>query len=95
MELIDRKAVMAELGITEDCKDCQFADGAYFCMKSPDFTDACEAICSAPVIDAVQITRCRNCEHGTFLTKDQRVWCDVHRCVWNPEGYCSGGTPKT
>lgn len=45
-----------------------------------------------PIVET--ITRCRSCSHGTVLTTDQRVWCDLHETVWNPDGFCSGGEPK-
>ena len=51
MRPIDADALMENLGIKEECKDCQFVSGSAFCGKSADFVDACAAICEAPTIE--------------------------------------------
>lgn len=52
MELIYKDALLKELGITnEDCKNCAWGDGYGYCTRDSDFTDACDAICTAPVIE--------------------------------------------
>lgn len=52
MELIYKDALLKELGITnEDCEKCAWGDGYGYCTRGSEFTDACDAICTAPVIE--------------------------------------------
>jgi hypothetical protein len=54
MELIYKDALLKELGITnEDCEKCAWGNdyGHGYCTRGSDFTDACDAICTAPVIE--------------------------------------------
>lgn len=46
-DLISRQGLMNTLHIKEDCQDCEYSNGN-FCNLSPDFVNACEAICDAP-----------------------------------------------
>ena len=52
MELIYKDALLKELGVTnEDCEKCAWGDGYGYCTRGSDFTDACDTICTAPVIE--------------------------------------------
>lgn len=52
MRLIDADALMKELGITsDDCCECEWGDGHGYCTRTSDFTDACDAICTALPIE--------------------------------------------
>lgn len=52
MELIYKDALLKELGITnEDCEKCAWGDGYGYCTRGSEFTDACDAICTAPTIE--------------------------------------------
>lgn len=50
MRAIDGDALMAKLGIGQDCSVCKHDDTPYCCWK-PDAVDVCEAICDAPTIE--------------------------------------------
>lgn len=83
MSLIDREILMETLGMSVECEECQYHD-QYLCNKSPDWVVCCEAIADAPAVEAVQVTRCRDC---TFF----REFDDDYRRRWrtNWEGACS------
>lgn len=49
-DLISRQDLMNTLHIKEDCQDCEYSQGI-FCTQSPDFVNACEAICDAPPVE--------------------------------------------
>lgn len=51
MRLIDADALKEELGITEDCDDCERL-GAHWCVNST-WAIVCDRIESAPTVDAV------------------------------------------
>ena len=71
MELIYKDALLKELGITnEDCEKCAWGDGYGYCTRGSDFTDACDAICTAPVIEER--------ERGKWIQdqKSKRYCCD-------------------
>lgn len=62
---IDADLLMKELGITDpDCVKCEWGSKLFpFCTRDGDFVDACDAICEAPTIDAVEVVRCKDCKH--------------------------------
>lgn len=55
-DLISRQDLMNTLHIKEDCQDCEYSSGI-FCTQSPDFVNACEAICDAPSVADEQMTK--------------------------------------
>jgi hypothetical protein len=50
MRAIDGDALMAKLGIGQDCSICKHDDTPYCCWN-PDVVDVCEAISEAPTIE--------------------------------------------
>ena len=52
MRLIDKDALLKELGISdEECKKCDRGYRNGYCTMSSDWTFACDAICTAPTIE--------------------------------------------
>lgn len=52
MRLIDKDALLKGLGVTSEwCEQCELGDGYGYCTRDSDFTDACDAICTAPTIE--------------------------------------------
>ena len=49
MELIDKRALMRTLKISDNCNGCEWEVGP-LCGRANSFVDACEAICEAPVV---------------------------------------------
>ena len=48
-----------------------------------------------PAIDAVEVTRCRDCRWtDPEESSNERVWCDWHGCYEKTDGYCNNGKPK-
>lgn len=100
---IDADLLMKELGITDpDCVKCEWGSKLFpFCTRDGDFVDACDAICEAPTIDAVEVVRCKDCKFwGESLTEEERNECDVYAdlvCTyWMSDGltrddFCSKG----
>lgn len=60
MRPIDADALKEELGIAEDCDDCERL-GAHGCVNST-WAIICDRIESAPTIDAVPVVRCKDCK---------------------------------
>ena len=49
-------------------------------------------VSAAPTVDAVEVTRCKNCDHGDpEECSPGKVWCDKMRRYMNEGGYCSFG----
>ena len=59
IELIDKRALMKTLKISDSCNECEWEVGP-LCGKANSFVDACEAICEAPVFMTVGETDARN-----------------------------------
>ena len=53
MRLIDADELKKELGIADDCSQCDHAR-TIFCSKGSNFVDACEAINDAPTIESLK-----------------------------------------
>ena len=52
MRLIDKDALLKELGITdEECSKCEWGDGHGYCTRGSDFSYACDAICTAQTVE--------------------------------------------
>ena len=47
----------------------------------------CNALHKTKIVDAVQVTRCRNCIH--YRKKDQ--YCEAHQCQHVNDYYCADG----
>ena len=90
--LIDANALMEALGIAVECKDCS-RNGAFGCKEDSAFVYACEAITDAPTIDAVEVVRCRDCEH--WYTEedydDQYGYCRNHDFWTSDIWFCADG----
>lgn len=55
IELIDKRALMRTLKISDNCNGCEWEVGP-LCDSANSFVDACEAICEAPVLMTVDET---------------------------------------
>ena len=62
MELIDRQALIATLGIKEECGECVHK-ALIYCKL--DAANACDAIMNAPTIEP---------KHGRWIKKDGDFW---------------------
>lgn len=92
--LIDANALIKTFGIADDCQDCQY-QLSIFCSRRPDFVVACEAIADAPVIDAVPVVRCRDCEywkHNSFVLDHD--YCELTSTACEEDHFCSWGEKK-
>lgn len=50
-------------------------------------------IADSNVIDAVPVTRCRDCKfRGAEIGNE--VWCNIHTEVFRADGFCDSGRPK-
>lgn len=103
MELICKDALLKELGITnEDCEKCAWGDGYGYCTRDSDFTDACDAICTAPVIEERKTGKwlpdntnmyeirfvCSNCKESQVVPTIgyKPIWDWCPRCGCKMEG---------
>lgn len=82
--LIDRDGLLDTLGMALECEDCirhsKYRKG--WCGMGSDWMYACEIICSAPLVDAVEVVRCKDCVLEQGCKVGQRLGAD---------GYCSMG----
>ena len=55
-----------------------------------------EAIDFATIVDAVEVTRCENCDNSVYGEDcpEGRVWCKTMCRYMKNEGYCSFGEVK-
>ena len=56
MNAIDRNALIEEIGIKEDCRECTNLFGP-FCKNGSAYVDACRAIFDAPTLDVRPVVR--------------------------------------
>ena len=57
--------------------------------------EAIEAIRDAPTVDAVVVTRCKNCKYCTqFADSEMIILCEKHDIIMPCDGFCSYGEPK-
>ena len=55
-----------------------------------DYVEKCD-IDNMPTVDAVIVTRCKNCRS---YNKPKTGWCEVHLDREHPDDFCSYGEPK-
>lgn len=57
---------------------------------------ACRVIDSAPTVDAVVVTRCKDCKHLVNATVNGNGFliCDISDMEITPDDFCSYGEPK-
>ena len=57
---------------------------------------ACRVIDSAPTVDAVIVTRCKDCEYLVNATVNDNGFliCDISDMEITPDDFCSYGEPK-
>lgn len=53
---------------------------------------AAEIVASCPTVNAVSVTSCKNCKHGTESAYG--IACVVTGSLKNPDGFCDDGEPK-
>lgn len=86
MRLIDKDALMTVLGITdEECSKCDLGDGTGYCTFSSEWTTACDAICTAPVIEERKTGKWMNVSDG-FIDFYECSQCGKH--VDDFSNYC-------
>lgn len=80
MRLIDKDALMAVLGITdEECSKCNLGDGTGYCTFSSEWTTACDEICTAPVIEERKTGKWIDCNGSEHWKCDQ---CGCRAGYW-------------
>jgi hypothetical protein len=98
MRLIDADALRDALGITgtkESCKGCQYNKRFNFACNTddaPSFAYVCEAIDEAPTIDAVPVTRCKDCVHA--FPADTPHTCTRSEMRIKAYGFCAWATKR-
>ena len=50
-------------------------------------------IANAPTVDAVEVVRCKDCEHCYYSKMYNKMWCGDN--VVNPDDFCSYGERRT
>lgn len=57
---------------------------------------ACKVIDDAPTVDAVVVTRCKDCEHrvNAVVNSNGFLICGVSDMETAPDGFCSHGEPR-
>ena len=57
---------------------------------------ACRVIDSAPTVDAVVVTRCKDCEYlvNAVVNANGFLICDISDMEIAPDDFCSYGEPK-
>ena len=57
---------------------------------------ACRVIDNAPTVDAVVVTRCKDCEYlvNAVVNANGFLICDVSGMEITPDDFCSYGEPK-
>ena len=96
--LIDANALKEELGIAEDCDDCERL-GAHGCVNST-WAIICDRIESAPTIYADPVVRCKHCRFSEVFQNDSSGvmarYCNAFRLVRMvaDDDYCSYGERK-
>ena len=55
--------------------------------------DFLDLICEAPTVDAVEVVRCRDCEHYKWIPNFGRLMCTNFRglAIAKPDDFCSYG----
>jgi len=53
-----------------------------------------DEIGNAPVVDAVQIVRCKDCKHGRLYDNGMLVACDFEELSKDPDWFCADGEAK-
>ena len=58
--------------------------------------DVIDDIDEQPTVDAVEVVRCKNCEHyDKNVTIDETLsYCDMQECYEEPNDYCCYGIKK-
>ena len=59
---------------------------------------ACKLIDGIPGVDAVAVTRCKDCKHRIYKYVDAEIGeiggCELFNCVMSNDDFCSYGEPK-
>ena len=58
--------------------------------------DFLDLICEAPTVDAVEVVRCRDCEHYKWIPNFGRLMCTNFRglAIAKPDDFCPYGERK-
>ena len=101
MRLIDKDELMKQLGMYESCRECvsvsSVSTNLPLCTKYHDFSLACGAISDAPIIDAVQVVRCKDCANRVLSQYDSDEydeyvdWCGISGLETDDDDFCSCG----
>lgn len=96
----EKRLIDADALIKEHCKNCDWPKHGS-CPHLQDKVAMCYAVNlvnEAPTIDAVEVVRCKDCEHGELDTSDDSKWylCRYDGSVWyKGNHFCSHGKRRT
>ena len=97
-EFISRKAAIAY--IREKSEECQKAFeelGGESGIYADAYNDLAEDFYSIPAVDAVVVTRCKDCKHAyinSFAVSSGEALCTLSGKLMQQDGFCSDGRPK-
>lgn len=84
MRLIEANAFIAEY-----CKNC----GAG-CNLDDECCLVVDTIEKAPIVDAIEVVRCHNCQHSEPCKPHKKIWCPRMGRYMKLDGFCSEGVKK-
>lgn len=91
MRLIDADALMIQL---ENRQAVLVKEWGYRDHYTRGFDEAVDKVGNAPSVDAVEVVRCKDCEH--YIKSEENIGghCREH-CMWtNTDDFCSYGERK-
>ncbi len=90
MRLID-----ADAWVDAHCEGCEYKDG-HFCSPEDPVCGAVETMNEAPTIDAVEVVRCKVCEHRRKATVNRKGFliCPASGMEITENDFCSYGERK-
>lgn len=89
MRLIDGDALIEKFNEKADMAECLV--DARTAERFATFCALADAVEEMPTVDAVSVTRCKNCRS---YNKPKTGWCEVHLDREHPDDFCSYGERK-
>lgn len=77
-------------------KDLSNGHGLCRVIMEDDFKFAIKSIPESAIVDAVDVVRCKDCEHSypELSIRKGKIWCDNFDCDVSLNGYCNDGERK-
>lgn len=89
MRLINGDALIEKFNEKADMAECLV--DARTAERFATFCALADAVEEMPTVDAVSVTRCKNCRS---YNKPKTGWCEVHLDREHPDDFCSYGERK-